>query len=331
MSEEELPRPEAASNIKEKLNCKSLKTAMDNAKWNHSIQCQGEGLVSIGLENEFFDDFDEDDHRDYWIQNGEIFAIIKCPKEPHERVARFLENLARETINRTIGQTVVDSTGSATRLVRNFLAFHSLFEKEPDGSIMIRPRWNGSQRMPVIVVEVASSHETYHLLMCEIAAWFASPLDVQYAIAAKIKKTKTDCSVEIFLFKNVSKIVSLEEKESKLIQMSNELSNQKMSRKNLSLTIEDLPRKRFCEQIGPVNFHSSEDLFNNYKLTLIKSFLLNKSLEDLDKAHFSINLAHIFREADYDGDLDLEETECWIDLSDELANFFDTLSLDGSD
>jgi hypothetical protein len=81
---------------------------------------------------------------------------------------------------------VVSPTGAADMEIINELGCHYCLKKQPDASIsMLSQELEGTQSYPIVVVEVASSHESLHILLSECAAWLNAHTDVQYVIAVK--------------------------------------------------------------------------------------------------------------------------------------------------
>lgn len=236
------------------MSLRSLEEAVRLAKYKHSFECPGEGLIPLGIEDEFYFDFNEETRRDYWISNGIVYALMNCPQAAHNFLSGLLLVETLNKINESVGMKICKAGLNSTTLLRNSKACHSVFEKEPDGAVYLKTNCTGGQKSPVLVIEVASTHETMHILMCEMAAWFEAPLDVKYSFAANIRKAKDGYVVELFLFENPNAIIPDETKREMHLNMVQEFQSKKLARRLASFPPQQILKSAFVKRAGKLIF-----------------------------------------------------------------------------
>ena len=180
--------------------------------------------------------------------------------------------------------------------------------------------------MPVLIVEVASRHESHHLLMSKLATWFTNPSDVKFALAAKLKFARETVIVELYLFENTNATISLKIKNEMFSAMKSEFDSKITTIRPPQSSIG--PEKKHREVTTPINFHSPEDLLECYGLMLVKLVIVDSSLQNLEQANWRLDLGHLLEEVDFEGKEEVIQRDCLIDFSEELKNYFENIKED---
>lgn len=258
---------------------RDLKVSVELDMARHWEKCPGPGPILLGTADEF--DLSSAAEFNIFVQNNEIYLFISCPGGQHENLGSMIQRVLTTSIREATKMTLTVEYGSADQPVINELGCHSHFNKQPDGSICVRRDLAGSQRYPVIVVEVASMHESLHLLFCEASTWLNSHTDVVYVIIVKIwpRDPQKNTRMEIFF---------LERKD-----LSSEGSSTVTTGKR------ETSASRHC---CPVNddpfFQSSVDIQEFYKLSIIRRFILEGV--PTSEIEIKIDLHKLFRDTDID-------------------------------
>lgn len=173
---------------------KSLSKALKEAIDNHEMVCLDDHDVIVGAAIDFDDDTSACEERcPYFIQNGNVLLTISCPAGPHEAFSGTLSIVMYEGFKRWASENGYSlesiSYFGSTRVLDliNVIGCGSLVNKEPDGSFRLgKPLLGRVAAQPFLVTEVASRHESHHVLLCEAALWLNEHSSVQYILAAKI-------------------------------------------------------------------------------------------------------------------------------------------------
>lgn len=293
---------------------RSLKLAVFEAQRLHSVECPGTSPIVLGMEEDFLPDYGEDDKLIHWIENGKVFALIKCPDREHEELSNGIAIDIRDSLTQALGR-YVRFGGSSRTMICNSHGCHAVFEKEPDQSVIIRRKFEGIQRYPLIVIEVASKHETMHMLMCQMASWLESPSDVRMAIAVNLRHLSTGFVVEIFVFVSNQPAENTPEDLDKLSQFREILSRRKSGLESLSKE----ETKRFCDPNPAINFRDSAALSETYGLNLLWYALFDREPKSSAETCFSVDLNFLLAKTT----LISEEKLLMIDLFWALRDFFE--------
>lgn len=67
------------------------KAKLANAKTEHDLSCRPSDMLFLG----FLDEIDINDKGPYsvWVENDQVFLIVKCPAAVHEYVARYIDSV----------------------------------------------------------------------------------------------------------------------------------------------------------------------------------------------------------------------------------------------
>lgn len=158
------------------------------------IGCLGEEELILGPMDNYTDDTERVDFKcPYWVQDGMVLLTVACPGDLHSSFAfglnRYLGNAFEQWQNRNgLPRRSVICRGDAKRIgLVNVVGYGTEINKEPDGSFSLGKNLTNQQvNDPFMTVEVASRHESHHVLFCEASAWLNEFSNVQYVLIVKI-------------------------------------------------------------------------------------------------------------------------------------------------
>lgn len=173
---------------------RSLSSVIKDAVEHHDIVCLDDKEIVLGVIEDFLDDTRSCQNRcRYFIQDGLVLLTVACPGLPHENLSRTLGyTLFGEFSRWAAGSNLPNGSviaGGSTRTLDlvNTIGCGSVINKEPDESFCLgRPLTGKAASDPFLVLEVASRHESHHLLLCEAAMWLNEHSSAQYVLAVKI-------------------------------------------------------------------------------------------------------------------------------------------------
>lgn len=174
---------------------KSLRAAILDGIKSHLKSCPGEELIPIGRIEDFFDDTEEADMPcPYWVQDGIVYLTVECPKRPHETLKEHLSQAIGAALDAwtvrngyNLRSSFIFTGSSKIKGLVNVLGCGTEINKEPDFGFSLGPSFTPQyQRFPFLESEMASRHESLHLLMCEAGTWMNLHTEVRYVLVAKI-------------------------------------------------------------------------------------------------------------------------------------------------
>lgn len=266
------------------MNLIPISHALSEARAEHDYKCPGDVPIELGPAHQYYDDLDEDDRHDYWIQDGILCALIRCPGGYHEEFKDLVQGCLLKKFEAEC-RAYVKGSGSKIQRLNNPAGCHNEIGKEPDSSISMRPRNRGSQVYPIVVSEVAVNHEDETMLFSEVAAWLSHPSDTRYALASKLKEARDGTlSLDMFLFEGDDPATTAQERRTAQQELEQNAENRRAKR--LPVAEEQASEKKWCRPRTDHGRYTADMFREEYSLNL----KCHWHLEEDDKQTVTLSL-----------------------------------------